>query len=30
MRGEYIRRADAMEKITSSETQKALRKRNQP
>ena len=25
MRGEYIRRADAMEKITSSETQKALR-----
>lgn len=25
MRGEYIRRADAMGKITSSETQKALR-----
>ena len=25
MRGEYIRRADAMEKITSSEAQKALR-----
>lgn len=25
MRGEYIRRADAMWKITSSETQKALR-----
>lgn len=25
MREEYIRRADAMEKITSSETQKALR-----
>lgn len=25
MRGEYIRRADAMGEITSSETQKALR-----